>query len=85
MGDHFDFVLLREFISAWVTLHGLHAGSRALWQSLIGESAKRDSKTRWYAKAEIAIQISKFFNKLDEYIHICDERDYGDATRSRLK
>jgi hypothetical protein len=44
------------------------------------------SNVRWYAKAEIIMEIATNFGLLEKILDVFDERNYGDAhTKAMLK
>ena len=57
---------------------------KALWKLLIGEAVQGFSNVRWYSKYEILVQIGKHWDKLVEFMKLCNEREHGDALREKL-
>ena len=89
VGDNFDLPTLKEWMTPWLELVGgrnPHAGAKLLWKETVAPAAVPGySKVRWYAKAEIQFVIAEAGReRRAQFLDTCNERDYGDATRTSL-
>ncbi|KAG8466975.1 hypothetical protein KFE25_008354 [Diacronema lutheri] len=67
IGEHFDLPTLSSFMLPFINLVCSPSAARVLWKDLIGEPPARFSAVHWWSKAEIAMQIARHFEKLDEF------------------
>ena len=89
VGEHFELPTLAEWKTPWLELVGgrdPHKGAQSLWKEMIGVPVPGYSKVRWYSWAEILFVIAEAGMPLvGDFINTLDARDYGDATRKRLR
>ena len=84
VGEHIELPTLEKFIHHWIGLVYSHAGAKAAWKELIG-SVTGYSTVRWYATAEIEMEIAINFGLLEKAIATFEERDYGDAHTKAMR
>lgn len=88
-GKSLAFRVLPDFTTPWLELvggRGAHAGAKRLWVAAVApQSVPGFSNTRWYAKAEIQFVLAENFSKIGPFLDELDAREYGDATRSKMR
>jgi hypothetical protein len=89
VGEHFILPVLDEFMTPWLELvggRGAHHGARALWRETVAPAEVPGySNIRWYAKAEIIFVIGEAgTRRLRDFLLECEQRSYGDATRTKM-
>ena len=84
MGERIELPTLDKFMHHWIGLVYSHAGAKGVWKELIG-SVTGFSNVRWYAKAEIEMEIATNFGLLDTAITTFEDRDYGEAHTKALR
>ena len=90
VGERFELLTLKEFKTPWLELVGgrdPHRGAQTLWKEVVAPAPVPGySKVRWYSWAEILFVIAEAgMNRLGDFIGTCEQRDYGDATRLKLR
>ena len=84
VGEHIELTTLDAFMHHWIGLVYSHAGAKAAWKELIGK-VTGFSNVRWYAKAEIEMEIATNFGLLEKAIETFEERGYGDAHTKAMR
>jgi hypothetical protein len=84
VGERFNFPTLDEFLTPFITLVCNDGAAKVLWKNLIGEPVVGFSVTRWYCKAEIAMQIGAHFDKLHLFLRTLVDNGIGDSTTSKM-
>ena len=84
LGENVELPTITVFMSVWIKFVYDSPPVKALWKLLIGEAVQGFSNVRWYSKYEILVQIGKHWDKLVEFMKLCNEREHGDALREKL-
>lgn len=89
VGEHFELPVLSEFRTPWLELVGgrnPHMGAKMLWKDIVSPAKVPGfSNVRWYSWAEIVFVIAEAgMHSLDRFLTEVTDREYGDATRSKL-
>ena len=90
VGERFELPTLKEFMTPWLELVGgrdPHRGAQSLWKETMAPTPIPGfSKVRWYSKAEIIFVIAEAgMKRLGDFIIELETRDYGDASRAKLR
>lgn len=87
VGDHFQLPQLDPFLTSWIGLIYSSPTAKAIWKQLLGINASvvGYSAVRWYAKAEIVMQIAQNFPLISEALTAFEEKGVGQAHRTRLR
>jgi hypothetical protein len=85
VGEHFDWIVLDDFLGAWVTLVCNNERAKSLWGASIDGPPSGYSNIRWHSKAEIGQQIARNFSQLGPFLGKLVELGIGEATTSRMR
>jgi hypothetical protein len=85
VGEHFNLSTLDAFLTPFIGLICVPGAAKVLWKQMTGESPVGFSQTRWYCKAEIAMQIATHFNQLGSVLTALSSDGIGDATTAKMK